>query len=699
MINGKKYIKMLIFSLVFFLPILLGSNIYATVEENDYLIMFDNTTSRVEVTAESGIKKDIKETHENINVVKATMTNDEAKELRKDEGVKVIIPDLKTKVLADEVTWSTTMMQAPAAWNTGYSGLGVKVAVLDTGIANHTDLTIVGRKDFITTGGTASDVHGHGTAVAGVIASKNNNAGIIGIAPNVQLYAVKVMDNNGGGSLSTVVSAIEWCIANGIDVANLSMGVDYTLLTASEKTYFTTFLNSVGQNALANNLLIVAAAGNDGNASGIDNLAMPARGDGFLAVGAVDSNKNLATFSSIGPKIDVVAPGVGIKTLGTSNNYLLASGTSFSSPNVAGLAALYMERFPDYTAQQITDLITGYTEDRGTTGFDYYYGNGVAKFQTYIGEIEGEPLGDLSGVYTIRSKNSKLLMDVYNGGRDMGTNVIQWPATGGSNQKWKFEKLPNGYYIITSVLNPTFSLDVYGGGTSQGTRVIQWNYHGGTNQQWKLIGNSDGTITFISRLSYENKTYYALDVYGGGKTAGVNVIQWGAHGGDNQRWYLDNVVQELPPNTKDHSGIYNIRSSISGLLMDVYNGGKDQGTNVIQWTANGGINQNWKFEKLSNGYYKVTSMLSGMSLDVYNGGCDKGNRVIQWPYHGGSNQQWRIIENTDGSISLMSKLSEENYNYFILDVFNGGTTPGVNVIQWSSQYSPNQKWILDSVTK
>lgn len=699
MINGKMKIKILFFSLVFFLPILLGTNIKAMVEENDYLILFENTNSRVKISDQLEVKKDIKETHENINVVKATMTKEEVKELRKDNNVEIIIPDLKTQVLADEITWSTSMIQAPGAWNSGYTGKGVKVAVLDTGIANHSELSVVGRKDFITNGGTASDVHGHGTAVAGVIASKSNNAGIIGVAPSVQLYAVKIMGDNGSGSLSTAIAAIDWCIANGIQIANLSLGIDYSKLSSTDQAFFTDFINNVGQKALANNLLLVAAAGNDGNATGIDNMAIPARGNGFLGVGAVDSNKNLASFSSIGPNMDVVAPGVNIKTLGTSNNYVYKSGTSFSAPNVAGIAALYKEKFPNYTAQQISDLITGNAEDRGAKGFDNYYGNGLAKFQTYIGNIGEVSNKDLSGIYTIRSKNSGLLMDVYGGGKTKGTNVIQWPATGGSNQKWKFQKLDNGYYQITSVLNPLFSLDVYGGGTSEGTKVIQWSNHGGINQQWRLYENSDGTVSFMSRLSVENKTNYVLDVYGGGKTLGVNVIQWSLHGGDNQKWYLDNVVQELPANTKDHSGIYNIKSLKSGLLMDVYGGGKDQGNNVIQWSGHGGVNQQWQFDKLSNGYYKITSVLSGMSLDVYDGGSDKGNRVIQWPYHGGSNQQWRIIENSDGSISLMSKLSEENYSYFILDVFNGGTDAGVNVIQWSSQYSPNQKWALDKVAK
>ncbi len=366
---------------------------------------------------------------------------------------------------------------------------------------------------------------------------------------------------------------------------------------------------------------------------------------------------------------------------------------------------------------------------------------------------------DYSGIYNIQSKKSNLLMDVYNGGKEKGNNVIQWPANGGINQQWKFERLENGYYKITSQLSG-MAMDVYNAGASNGNRVIQWPYHGGNNQQWKLIENSDGTITFISRLSVENSTNYALDVFNGGITAGVNVIQWTLHSGDNQRWYLQpveehtlkyevnggstiadsnhlpgvlltepttptkenlvfggwykdteltqrwNFTKDRMPETdltlyakweQDLSGVYNIRSKNSDLVMDVFNGGSDQGVNVIQWTKHGGINQQWKFEALNNGYYKITSMLSGMSIDVYNGGTEIGNRVIQWPYHGGINQQWKIIRNDDGTVSLMSRLAEESGTKFLLDVYGGGKDMGVNVIQWTSHYGDNQKWYIDSV--
>ena len=370
-------------------------------------------------------------------------------------------------------------------------------------------------------------------------------------------------------------------------------------------------------------------------------------------------------------------------------------------------------------------------------------------------------ISDLSGIYTIQSKNSNLLMDVYGGGMDQGVNVIQWPTNGGTNQQWNFELLDNGYYKITSALSG-MSLDIYGGGADQGNRVIQWPYHGGTNQQWILIENEDGSISFMSRLAEENGTRYVLDVYGGGMDQGVNVIQWTSTGGNNQKWTLNpveahtlsydsnggtpvagsdimpgqlltepasptkdgsvfggwykdaaltqkwNFTKDRMPSAdltlyakweKDYSGIYNIRSKNSDLVMDVYGGGTDQGVNVIQWPHLGQSNQEWKFESLGNGYYKVTSMLSEMSLDVYGGGTSLGNKVIQWPYHGGTNQQWKIIENADGSVSLMSRLAEESGTGYLLDVFGGGMDQGVNVIQWTAHFGDNQKWLLESVTK
>ena len=147
---------------------------------------------------------------------------------------------------------------------------------------------------------------------------------------------------------------------------------------------------------------------------------------------------------------------------------------------------------------------------------------------------------DRSGVYVIRSKNSGLVMDVYNGGRENATNIIQWPYHGGLNQLWRFQATGDGYYTITSVLNPQYSIDVHGGGSTMGNRVIQYTSRPWQiNQKWRLLENPDGSVSFRSQLAEASGTGYLLDVYGGGKTAGVNVIQWLGHFGDNQRWYLE----------------------------------------------------------------------------------------------------------------------------------------------------------------
>ncbi|MBR0575076.1 Ig-like domain-containing protein [Proteiniclasticum sp. BAD-10] len=393
-------------------------------------------------------------------------------------------------------------------------------------------------------------------------------------------------------------------------------------------------------------------------------------------------------------------------------------------------------------------------------------GNGSAKITVNTADgsftdVTDVNVQDYSGIYTINSKNSGLVMDVYDGGTKEGTNIIQYSYHGMENQQWRFDSLGNGYYKITSVLNPEYSIDVFGGGDTMGNRVIQYHYHGGTNQQWKILKNADGSISLMSRLAEENGTNFVLDVFGGGKTEGVNVIQWALNGGDNQKWFLQpvashtvnfnsnggtevtsvsgterslitepaapvtegmvfdgwykdealtlrwNFASDRIPTTditlyakwvKDYSGTYIIRSKNSNLVMDVYGGGTTEGTNIIQYSYHGMTNQQWKFESLNNGYYKITSVLNPeYSIDVYGGGTTMGNRVIQYHYHGGINQQWKILENADGSISLMSRLAEESGTGYLLDVFGGGKTEGVNVIQWVSNNGDNQKWYLENV--
>lgn len=216
-----------------------------------------------------------------------------------------------------------------------------------------------------------------------------------------------------------------------------------------------------------------------------------------------------------------------------STTLLLAGLLASSGPLMAAEATTSILGAPQASKEQVLAYL------RAKDGVDDY-----SMSPLYV-PTNGVAVG-YNGIYNIRSKNSGLVMDVYNGGRDEGNRVIQWTKGNNQlNQQWIFQKLPDDYYKITSVLNPKFSLDVFQGGTKMGQNVIQYTYNtriSQINQKWRLIEHEDGTVSFKSQLSEVNGSDYVLDVYGGGKKAGVNVITYYNHGGDNQRWYLDPAV-------------------------------------------------------------------------------------------------------------------------------------------------------------
>ena len=136
---------------------------------------------------------------------------------------------------ASYIPWNIRMVKAPGAWARGYDGWGVKVAVLDTGIDyNHPDLYVFGGVDF-SGSGSYKDYNGHGTHCAGIIAAREYRGKIVGVAPRAQLYAVKVLNNNGSGHTSDIIAGMEWCVKNGIKVASMSLGGAYAPTEAYKK--------------------------------------------------------------------------------------------------------------------------------------------------------------------------------------------------------------------------------------------------------------------------------------------------------------------------------------------------------------------------------------------------------------------------------------------------------------------------------
>ncbi|MGW2934458.1 S8 family serine peptidase [Streptomyces sp. NPDC001156] len=275
--------------------------------------------------------------------------------------------DGKMKAALDR---STKQINAPTAWQAGYEGQGVKVAVLDTGVdANHPDLVgrIAEAKDFSGSGNTG-DHFGHGTHVASIVGGTGAASGGTrrGVAPKADLLIGKVLDDNGYGDESGIIDGMEWAAASEhAKVVNMSLGAD-------EQTDGTDPLSQAVDNLTASTgTLFVIAAGNSG--PGQSTVGTPGAADAALTVGAVDRDDSLAPFSSRGPRFgdgavkpDVTAPGVGIvaaRAAGTTlgdpidANYVALSGTSMATPHVAGAAALLAQQHPDWSAQQLKDAL------------------------------------------------------------------------------------------------------------------------------------------------------------------------------------------------------------------------------------------------------------------------------------------------------------------------------------------------------
>ncbi|WP_057773829.1 S8 family serine peptidase [Cytobacillus dafuensis] len=291
------------------------------------------------------------------------------------EGIKKIWLDKPVHALLDK---SVPQIGAPAAWEAGYDGKGVKVAVLDTGIdPNHPDFKdsnnqyIVKEAKNFTTDPDWVDHHGHGTHVASTIAGSGAASGgkNKGVAPAAELLVGKVLDNNGDGTESGIIAGMQWAVQEQADIVSMSIGTN----TPSDGT--DPMSQAVNNLSETSDTLFVIAAGNAGSRK--STLGSPGAAEKALTVGAVDKSQTefLAAFSSRGPVInnyrvkpEITAPGVGIiaaRAAGTNmgtpidDNYTSANGTSMATPHVAGAAAILKQRHPEWTGDHIKQVLAG----------------------------------------------------------------------------------------------------------------------------------------------------------------------------------------------------------------------------------------------------------------------------------------------------------------------------------------------------
>lgn len=391
-----------------------------------------------------------------VNAINCKLTSDVIYKLATHPDVASIAYDEKYNLFSDmatvsnveperAVTTNIKHVQADKVWEQGYTGKGVVVAMLDTGInKDHIDL-----KDNLWDGGDEYPNHGyntydnnhdindgfqHGTHCAGIICGKGAAGTQTGVAPDATLMTIKVVDDAGSGGASTIAAGMEFALEHGADVLNMSLGIPSIVASAATRE----MLRSACVNTMEAGVVAAVAVGNDGQLQISfpvpNSVRVPAgcpppwlhpdqqeNAGGLsccIAVGAVDSNNDRAPFSSIGPftwqetsyadypyepgigliRPDVCAPGVNIKSCdpNSNNSYILMDGTSQAAPCVTGVIALMLEKNPDLTPAQIC-MILETTATQLSDNKDNYTGSGCINALAAIEQVQA--VVDINDVY------------------------------------------------------------------------------------------------------------------------------------------------------------------------------------------------------------------------------------------------------------------------------------------------------------
>lgn len=294
---------------------------------------------------------------------------------------------------------SVGQVNAPTLWQQGYSGQGMRIAILDSGIdTTHPMLTGKVVSQAVFTGDpTPMDANGHGTHVAGIAAGKNPSGGNFfnGVAPQAQLLNAKVLNTQGVGSESAIIAAINWALnpdnntatADGAHVISMSFGGPYSDPQSP--------ISAAIEAAIEQGAVVVVSAGNCGSGcpatecQGFVGVTTPGNTPAAITVGAVNDFSEIACFSSgdivngtIKP--DLVAPGVNIMSSWVGSIMQEQSGTSMAAPHVSGLAALLLQANPGLTAAQVKEIMEQSTIDLGATGKDTSYGSGLVDGSRFL---------------------------------------------------------------------------------------------------------------------------------------------------------------------------------------------------------------------------------------------------------------------------------------------------------------------------
>lgn len=239
--------------------------------------------------------------------------------------------------LSETMDWGLRLYGIPELWKRT-KGAGVITAVLDTGIdKRHLEIgdlkqSVLAARDFTGSSVGYFDLNGHGTHTAGTIAARQNDVGVVGVAPDCQLLVGKVLGDDGSGGSAGVTDGIKWAANSGANIISMSLGSPQAVESIHQALI----------EAVSGGCCVICAAGNEGPAPGIDTVGYPARWPESVAVGAVDDKGRVAQFTSRGPEVDICAPGVNVLSTFLNGGYAKLSGTSMATPFVSGVVTLLL---------------------------------------------------------------------------------------------------------------------------------------------------------------------------------------------------------------------------------------------------------------------------------------------------------------------------------------------------------------------
>jgi len=285
-------------------------------------------------------------------------------QLRKDPSVAFVEQDGVAYADAQTIPYGignvgATVSPTVLAGNGSGTLSGPTVFIIDTGIASHADLNLVGHVNYA--GGSNTDCNGHGTHVAGTVAAKDDTNFVVGVAPGAAVFGVKVLGCSGSGTWSGIISGMDY-VANhpaAQKVANMSLGGG-----------FNSSVNAAAANMVSKNVAVAVAAGNDGADA---STKSPASEPSVLTVAAHDSNNNNASWSNFGSLIDISAPGVNTLSTSRSGGTTTMSGTSMASPHVAGALAIYRANNPSASGTTAMSAVKANASGTSSRGFPRLY--------------------------------------------------------------------------------------------------------------------------------------------------------------------------------------------------------------------------------------------------------------------------------------------------------------------------------------